>query len=52
MSCFGTTDTLEISKIILEKGTEQISGKEREHQLQAYRICVNDRIDFLLKLQH
>lgn len=27
-----------ISKIILEKGSEQISGKEREHQLQAYWI--------------
>lgn len=36
MECFGTTDTTEISKMIMEKGVEQISGKEREHQLQAY----------------
>ena len=34
--CFGTTDTSVISKIIMEKGVEQISGKEREYQLQTY----------------
>lgn len=38
MECFGTTDTTEISKMIMEKGVEQISGKEREHQLQAYLL--------------
>ena len=38
MECFGTTDTTEISKMIMEKGVEQISGKEREHQLQAYSL--------------
>ena len=35
MECFGTTDTTEISKMIMEKGVEQISGKEREHQLNS-----------------
>lgn len=36
MKCFGTSDTTQISRIILDKGTEQISGKEREHLLQRY----------------
>ena len=36
MMCFGTSDTTQVSRIILDKGTEQISGKERDHQLQRY----------------
>ena len=36
LKCFGTSDTSVISKIIMEKGVEQISGKEREYQLQTY----------------
>ena len=47
MHCFGTTDTSVIRKIILEKGVEQISGKEREHQLQAYEslLLLIDRMN-------
>lgn len=44
--CFGTTNTSVISKIIMEKGVEQISGKEREYQLQAYvSLCRGWRAD-------
>lgn len=34
MKAFGTDDTNEISRIILDKGKEQVSGKERELQLK------------------
>ena len=33
MKAFGTDDTNEISRIILKKGKEQVSGKERELKL-------------------
>ena len=42
-NCFGTADTTKVSRIILDKGTEQISGKERDHQLQTFPLpCFND----------
>lgn len=33
---FGTSDTEKVSRIILEKGKEQISEKERSHQIEEY----------------
>lgn len=33
---FGTSNVEKVSRIILEKGKEQISGKERSHQIEAY----------------
>lgn len=38
LNCFGTADTTKVSRIILDKGTEQISGKERDHQLQTFPL--------------
>lgn len=37
---FGTSDTEKVSRIILEKGKEQISEKERSHQIEEYIVLL------------